>query len=158
MRHRNHEQTRPSRDLLGDYPRRLVLTILAAVVLILPLRAPWTVIGSAERSSFATMRTAQRLGLDHLDPYRGVLYLLPVVALGAVYLAGIKKWTLAQCLLLAVAVGELVGVYLVWSESVRLGWGAYGSTLGSVVVIATIIGRWIYRRTTRHGGLRHTGR
>lgn len=150
MNHRNDEPTKPPRDLLGEYQRRLMMTILGAVMLILPLRAPWTIIGSAERSSFATMRTAQRLGLDHLDPYRGVLYLLPVVALGAVYMAGIGKWTLAQWLLLVVAVGELVGVYLVWSESVQLGWGAYGSAISSIVVAVAIIGRWIYlpRRAT----------
>ncbi len=44
---------------------------------------PWIRTGEATRNSYEALRSAQRLGLDQLTPFRVVWFLVPVVAVAA---------------------------------------------------------------------------
>lgn len=47
---------------------------------------PWTLSGSAERNSYESLRSAQRLGIEQLTPYRVVWFLVPVAVLATIIL------------------------------------------------------------------------
>ncbi len=73
----------------------------------------WTVSGSKVRNSYETFRSAQRLGLDELTPFRVLWFLVPVAALAVLVtvmaqmnrLAGILL--ILQCVIIA-SVGLVV--------------------------------------------------
>ncbi len=67
----------------------------------------WTLSGSAERNSYASLRSAQRLGIEELTPLRVVWFCVPVAALGMLLLL------LARRRLAAAAGGVIVGLVLV---------------------------------------------
>lgn len=48
---------------------------------VLSARLDWTISGSARRNSYASLRAAQRLGLEQLTPFRIVWFLVPVAVL-----------------------------------------------------------------------------
>ncbi len=73
----------------------------------------WTVSGSKIRNSYETFRSAQRLGLDELTPFRVLWFLVPVLALAVLVAVAARMNRLAgvllivQCLLIA-SVGLVV--------------------------------------------------
>ncbi len=61
----------------------------------------WTVSGSKVRNSYETFRSAQRLGLDELTPFRVVWFLVPVVCLAVLVAVATRMLRLAGILLIA---------------------------------------------------------
>ncbi len=50
----------------------------------------WTVSGSKVRNSYETFRSAQRLGLDQLTPFRVLWFLVPVICLAVLVAVAAK--------------------------------------------------------------------
>ena len=67
----------------------------------------WTVSGSAERNSYASLRAAQRLDLGPVAPFRVIWFLVPVavVVLGFLLALGVSR--------AAGVVGAVIGLVLV---------------------------------------------
>ena len=68
----------------------------------------WTISGSAERNSYASLRAAQRRGIEELTPFRVVWFCLPVVALGLVVLL-LAEWRRPALISAAVVGVVLIG-------------------------------------------------
>lgn len=72
---------------------RLVLRLCAAVASMSGALAgwlTWTVSGSATRNSYASLRAAQRLGIEQLTPFRVVWFCVPVAVLAVVVLVAVR--------------------------------------------------------------------
>ena len=96
----------------------------------------WTVSGSVERNSYASLRAARLLDLEFLTPFRVVWFLIPVavLVLAVLLLAGADR--------VAAAVGLGIGVVLV-GFGVRMllspfagGVGPWMSCVGGIVATA----------------------
>ncbi len=61
----------------------------------------WTVSGSKVRNSYETFRSAQRLGLDELTPFRVLWFLVPVVAFAVLVAVATRMLRLGGALLIA---------------------------------------------------------
>ena len=59
----------------------LATAVAGAVLQLVVGQVPWMRTGAATRNSYELFRSAQRLGLDELTPFRVVWYLLPVATL-----------------------------------------------------------------------------
>ncbi len=78
----------------------------------------WVVSGAKTRDSYETFRSAQRLGLDDLTPYRVLWFLVPVFTV-ALVVALVANWVrLAGGLLLVQSLVVGVGGLVVWLSSV----------------------------------------
>lgn len=60
---------------------RLVTAVAGAVLQLVVGQLAWMRTGTADRNSYELFRSAQRLGLEELTPFRVVWYLLPVATL-----------------------------------------------------------------------------
>ena len=67
----------------------------------------WTISGSARRDSYASLRAAQRLGIEELTPYRVAWFLVPVAVLA------IAALLIAQADRTAGLLGVVTGLVLV---------------------------------------------
>ncbi len=108
--------------------RRVVDGLLVAAMVLGAISGwlTWTVSGSAERNSYASLRAAQRLGIEQLTPFRVVWFCVPVAALGLVVLL------LARRRDLALISGGIVGLVLI---------GFGGAVL--LTPVASGVGPWL---------------
>lgn len=72
----------------------------------------WTISGQRSRNSYATLQSAQRLGLDELAPFRVIWFLVPVLVL-LVLIGLAQHWWRAVAIMagtqfLVVCVGAVV--------------------------------------------------
>ncbi len=97
--------------------RRVVAaTALPGAGMVLAMQLEWVRLGSAGRNSYEMFRSAQRLGLDQLTPFRVVWFVLPVLCLGAVLTVGLdRRGTAAFFLGVASTISVGVGLAVVTS-------------------------------------------
>jgi hypothetical protein len=50
----------------------------------------WTISGSSYRNSYESLRSAQRLGIEELAPFRVIWFLVPVAVLAMIVLLGAR--------------------------------------------------------------------
>jgi hypothetical protein len=112
-------------------------TLLGAAGAFTGASLAWVRSGSADRSSFATLRSARTLGVLHgtaasLAP---LWFLLPVVV-GLICLAiGLRRWRLAGSLSLVVGAGTLIAVAAVQRSPLPLRHGVWVAAAGAVLAI-----------------------
>ena len=102
----------------------------------------WTVSGSKVRNSYETFRSAQRLGLDELTPFRVLWFLIPVVALAVLAAIAARMLRLAgglliaQCLVIAIVGLVVIAAPLPTASGpfVALASGVVGIAVGLVAV------------------------
>lgn len=103
----------------------------------------WTVSGSATRNSYASLRAAQRLGIEQLTPFRVVWFCVPVAAAVVVFLlvGGIARWAAIVGLVTALVLMLFGGGVLLTPVADGVGpWLSLGAGLvlavGSIAVLA----------------------
>ena len=133
---------KPSPSLTRKSSRRIPRpwAVVAALAMLGAVVIPWlhwTHSGQASRSSYEAFRSAQRLGLDQLDPVRVLWFVLPAVALSAV-LAWLAGWVRLSGLL-CVSVGIvlfLTGMTFVMSTAGPAVGSWLGMVNGGVAIVA----------------------
>lgn len=131
-------------DSSQDWSRSpVIVAVLLALAELGVGQLEWVHVGASSRNSYELFRSAQRLGLGELTPFRVVWYLLPVVALTfALALAG-RRTRIAGVLLggqsVVVAVAglavQLVGADAGAGSKLAIPLGAAGLVAGAVLVL-----------------------
>ena len=123
----------------------VAMIVVVAVQLVVG-QLGWIRVGSTTRNSYEMFRSAQRLGLDQLTPFRVVWYVVPVVslAIGIAIVAG--RHRIAPGLLLAqsLAIGT-AGVVVLRSgvtSAVGAGLAPVVAAVGIVVAGGLLFVRW----------------
>lgn len=100
----------------------------------------WVVSGAKVRNSYETFRSAQRLGLEDLTPYRVVWFLVPVLTLGIVLAVLGKRLRLGGALLFAQGLTVGAGGFVVLTSSVPTGSGPWAAmVLGGVGLLVSLL-------------------
>ncbi len=100
---------------------------------------PWFRSGQETRNSYEALRSAQRLGIDQLTPFRVVWFLVPVAALAAIGLLALTHRRSAAAVVGAtgvVVVAAAVSVLIVGVDTAAGVWSAL--IVGIVAVIAAV--------------------
>lgn len=124
--------------------RDVVTAGLPAAGMVLAMQLEWVRSGSATRNSYEMFRSAQRLGLDELTPFRVVWFLVPVLCLGSLLMLGLARHHVAASYLGAAFLGaaSLVSVGVgaaVLASGLGVGLGAPLSTGSGVVGLVAVI-------------------
>ena len=124
--------------------RDVVTAGLPAAGMVLAMQLEWVRSGSATRNSYEMFRSAQRLGLDELTPFRVVWFLVPVLCLGSLLMLGLVRYHVATSYLGAAFLGaaSLVSVGVgaaVLASGLGVGLGAPLSTGSGVVGLVAVI-------------------
>ncbi len=124
----------------GEWIGLVVLGTLSSLAFL----APWVRSGSATRNSFQMFRTAQRLDLDVLTPYRVIWFLVPVVGAAGLVLVMLGHRRSAAVVLFAVGLVIVVVALAVLASPVRAGPGV---ALGALAGLGHLgFSAWLVRR------------
>ncbi len=118
-------------------------TFASCAVIQLATQLEWIRSGSASRNSYEMFRSAQRLGLDQLTPFRVIWFLLPVLCLGSVLMVSLARERVGAVFLAAASLISLGAGIAVVRSGLGAGPGAplavVSGVLGAVVAIAVVI-------------------
>lgn len=93
----------------------LTVAVAGAVLQLVVGQMPWMRTGAETRNSYELFRSAQRLGLDDLTPFRVVWYLLPVATLSVGLCLASKRRRLAGLIVAAQSLVVIAGGIAVWA-------------------------------------------
>lgn len=121
----------------------LGVTVTVSATMLINTQFEWVRSGSAGRNSYQMFRSAQRLGLDQLTPFRVIWFLLPVLILGSVLMAGLARYQLTAVFLGAASLVSLGVGIAVLSSGLAAGPGAPLATaagvIGSLAALAIVV-------------------
>ncbi len=118
---------------------------LPAAGMVFAMQLEWVRSGSATRNSYEMFRSAQRLGLDELTPFRVVWFLMPVLCLGSLLMIGLARHHASASFLGAAFLGAASLVSLgvgvaVLTSGLGVGLGAPLATgSGAVGLLAVVV-------------------
>lgn len=101
----------------------LATAIVGALLQLVVGQLAWMRTGTATRNSYELFRSAQRLGLDELTPFRVVWYLLPVATLAFGLCLASKKRRLAGLVVAVQSVVVIAAGITVWVVGLGIGIG-----------------------------------
>ncbi len=129
----------------------LVVVVVVSATMLVSAQLEWVRSGSAGRNSYQMFRSAQRLGLDQLTPFRVIWFLLPVLCLGAVLMAGLARPLLTALFLAAASVVSLgVGVAVLASGRAAGPGATLGAAAGFLGLTASLATMIAARRSLAH--------